>query len=45
MFDRIKEYISEAILRYLSQPTVRYAPFFAPDPEVIHRAPSPATSY
>jgi len=41
MFDRIKEYISEAILRYLSQPTVRYAPFFAPDPEVIHRALKP----
>src|SRR5690242_5606110 len=41
MLDRIKEYISGAILRYLSKPTVRYAPFFAPDPEVFRRALEP----
>jgi hypothetical protein len=41
MFDRLKEYISATILRFLSQPTVRYAPFFAPDPEVIRQALQP----
>lgn len=35
MFDKIKQSISSAILRYLSKPTVRYAPFFAPDIEVV----------
>ena len=38
MFDQIKEYISAAILRFLSQPTSRYAPFFAPDQDVVRRA-------
>jgi hypothetical protein len=35
MFDKLKERISAAILRFLSQPTARYAPFFAPEPEVL----------
>jgi hypothetical protein len=35
MFDKLKERISAAILRFLSKPTVRYAPFFAPEPEVL----------
>jgi hypothetical protein len=38
MFDRLASHISVLILRYLAQPTVRYAPFFAPEPEVLHRA-------
>jgi permuted papain-like amidase YaeF/Yiix C92 family enzyme len=37
MFDRIKEYISAAILRFLAKPTARYAPFFAPEQEVIRQ--------
>jgi hypothetical protein len=41
MFDRLREYISAAILRYLAKPTKRYAPFFSPDPEVFHRALQP----
>ncbi len=41
MFDRLKEYISARILRFLSKPTVRYAPFFAPDPDVVRRALRP----
>jgi hypothetical protein len=35
MFDKLKERISAEILRFLSKPTVRYAPFFAPEPEVL----------
>src|SRR4051794_27271023 len=38
MFDRLTSYISALILRYLAQPTVRYAPFFAPEPDVLRRA-------
>jgi hypothetical protein len=41
MFDRLKESISAAILRFLAKPTVRYAPFFAPAPEVIRKALQP----
>jgi hypothetical protein len=41
MFDRLKESISAAILRFLSKPTARYAPFFAPDPEIVHKALQP----
>ncbi|MGH6738430.1 MAG: YiiX/YebB-like N1pC/P60 family cysteine hydrolase [Bradyrhizobium sp.] len=41
MFDKLKEYISAAILRYLSKPTKRYAPFFAPDPAAIRQALQP----
>lgn len=41
MFDRVKAYISRAILRYLSKPTARYAPFFAPEPHVLRAALQP----
>ena len=41
MLNRLKEYISAWILRFLSTPTVRYAPFFAPDPEVVRRSLQP----
>ena len=41
MFDKIKEAISARILRFLMQPTVRYAPFFAPHPDVIGKALHP----
>jgi hypothetical protein len=41
MFDRLKQSISGAILHYLSRPTVRYAPFFAPDIETIRKALKP----
>src|SRR6185312_10000533 len=41
MLDKLKAYISGAILRYLSKPTKRYAPFFSPDPEVFRRALRP----
>ena len=41
MFDRLEAYISSRILRFLSQPSRRYAPFFAPDPSVIRAALQP----
>jgi hypothetical protein len=41
MFDSLKEAISARILRFLSKPTVRYAPFFAPDPAVIRGSLQP----
>jgi len=41
MFDKLEAYISDKILRYLSQPTGRYAPFYAPDPEVLRKALQP----
>jgi hypothetical protein len=41
MFDRLKETISASILRFLSKPTYRYAPFFAPDPETVRSALQP----
>ena len=41
MFDKLKEYISRAILRYLSKSTTRYAPFFSPPPDVFQRALQP----
>jgi hypothetical protein len=41
MFDKLREYISGAILRYLSKPTRRYAPFFSPPPEVFQHALQP----
>jgi len=36
MFDRLAVSISSLILRYLSKPTKRYAPFFAADINVLH---------
>ena len=41
MFDKIEAYLSAKILKYLAQPTGRYAPFYAPDPEVVHNALQP----
>ena len=41
MFDKLREYISRAILRYLSKSTTRYAPFFSPPPDVFQRALQP----
>jgi hypothetical protein len=41
MFDRLAEYISARIIRYLTKPTVRYAPFFAPAPEATRRSLQP----
>jgi hypothetical protein len=38
MFDRLRSSISALILRFLAQPTARYAPFFAPEPDVLRRA-------
>jgi Permuted papain-like amidase enzyme, YaeF/YiiX, C92 family len=35
---RVEDDISARILRYLMQPTGRYAPFYAPDPEVVRKA-------
>jgi hypothetical protein len=41
MFDTLREHISRAILRYLSKPTTRYAPFFSPEPAVFQQALRP----
>ena len=41
MFDKIEAYLSAQILKYLSQPTGRYAPFYAADPEVVRSALRP----
>src|SRR6202140_3071857 len=41
MFDKIEAYLPARILKYLAQPTGRYAPFYAPDPEVVRNALQP----
>src|SRR5271165_932342 len=41
MLHKLEAYLSALILRFLSQPTARYAPFFAPDPEVVRAALQP----
>src|ERR1700726_4026372 len=41
MFDKIEAYLSAKILKYLAQPTGRYAPFYAPDPAVVRDALQP----
>lgn len=38
---RLEAAISAEILHFLSQPTARYAPFFAPDPAVVRRSLQP----
>jgi hypothetical protein len=38
---RVEDDISARILRYLLQPNGRYAPFYAPDPEVVRKALQP----
>src|SRR3984885_4989203 len=41
MFDKIEAYLTAKILQYLAQPPGRYAPFYAPDPEVVRNALQP----
>ncbi|MGA8818847.1 MAG: YiiX/YebB-like N1pC/P60 family cysteine hydrolase [Xanthobacteraceae bacterium] len=41
MLDRLEHYLSSKILQFLERPTVRYAPFFAPDPSVVRAALQP----
>jgi hypothetical protein len=41
MWAKCEGYISGRILQYLSQPTGRYAPFYAPAPEVVRDALQP----
>ncbi|HEX3859142.1 MAG TPA: YiiX/YebB-like N1pC/P60 family cysteine hydrolase [Pseudolabrys sp.] len=41
MYQRLKEWISRRILRYLDTPTQRYAPFFAPRLDVFRQALEP----
>src|SRR6204780_3754713 len=41
MFDKIEAYLTAKILTYLAQPPGRYAPFYAPDPEVVRNALQP----
>ena len=41
MLDRLEHYLSSKILQFLEHPTVRYAPFFAPDPSVVRAALQP----
>jgi Permuted papain-like amidase enzyme, YaeF/YiiX, C92 family len=41
MFDKLEAYIAGKIIHYLSEPTARYAPFFAPDPAVVRAALQP----
>src|ERR1700761_1740373 len=38
MLAKLEKYLSGKIIQFLSQPTGRYAPFFAPDPAVIRNA-------
>jgi hypothetical protein len=35
MFDKIEAYLTDTIVNYLTQPISRYAPFYAPDPDVV----------
>jgi hypothetical protein len=41
MYQRLKQWISDRILRYLDTPTTRYSPFFAPPIKVLHRCLEP----
>ena len=41
MLARFAQYISAGMIRYLTKPTARYAPFFAPDLEVTRRTLQP----
>jgi hypothetical protein len=41
MFAWLEKYLSDKIVAYISQPTGRYAPFYAPDPELIRKALKP----
>ena len=41
MFAWLEKYLSDKIIAYISQPTGRYAPFYAPDPELVRKALKP----
>src|SRR5476649_140285 len=41
MFQYLKEWIGETILRYLNTPSRRYAPFFAPPLDVLRQSLEP----
>jgi len=41
MFAWLEKYLSDKILNYISQPTGRYAPFYAADPEIVRKALMP----
>src|SRR5271157_5897696 len=41
MFAWLEKYLSDKIIAYISQPTGRYAPFYAPDPELVCKALKP----
>lgn len=41
MFAWLEKYLSDKIIAYISQPTGRYAPFYAPDPDLVRKALKP----
>jgi hypothetical protein len=41
MFAWLEKYLSDKIVEYISRPTGRYAPFYAPDPELVRKALKP----
>jgi hypothetical protein len=41
IFDRIAKWVSAQILAYINTPISRYAPYVAPDPEILHRTLRP----
>ncbi|MGA9895380.1 MAG: YiiX/YebB-like N1pC/P60 family cysteine hydrolase [Xanthobacteraceae bacterium] len=41
MFAWLEKYLGDKIIAYVSQPTGRYAPFYAPDPELVRKALKP----
>ncbi len=41
MYQRLKQWISDQILRYLDTPTRRYSPFFAPPIDILRRSLKP----
>jgi hypothetical protein len=41
MLQRLKEWVGQRILRYLSAPSRRYAPFFAPPLDVLRQSLQP----
>ena len=41
MLKRLEDYLSDKIIKFLTQPTGRYAPFYAPAAEVVRKALQP----
>jgi hypothetical protein len=41
MFAWLEKYLSDKIIDYISRPTGRYAPFYAPDPDLVRKALQP----